>query len=58
MDKMDKKASLMVNGREIPLNPFVKNVFANVVNGLVDSLDKVPEDKKKIEITIEWEAKK
>lgn len=53
MDKKDKNVSLIVNGREISLNPFVKNVFANVVNGLVDSLDKVPEDKKKIEITIE-----
>jgi hypothetical protein len=50
---MDKKVTLIINGQEIPLNPFVKNVFTNVINGLVDSLDKVPEDKKKIEITIE-----
>lgn len=50
---MDKKVSLIVNGKEISLNPFVKSIFTNVINGLVDSLDKVPEDKKKIEITIE-----
>ena len=50
---MDKIVTLIINGQEIPLNPFVKNVFTNVINGLVDSLDKVPEDKKKIEITIE-----
>ena len=50
---MDKKVTLKVNGRDIPLNPFVKTVFAKVINGLVDSLDKVPEDRNKIEIIIE-----
>lgn len=50
---MDKKVSLKVNGRDVPLNPFVKTVFSKVINGLVDSLDKVPEDKSKIEIIIE-----
>jgi hypothetical protein len=46
-----------VNDTDVPLNPFVKNVFENVVGGLVDSLDKIPDDKKKIEIIIEEEAK-
>jgi hypothetical protein len=55
---MDKKITLKVNDREIPLNPFVTNIFFNVINGLVDSLSKVPEDKIKIELIIEREGKK
>ena len=55
---MNKKASLKVNDREIPLNPFVTEVFYNVINGLVDSLDKVPEEKNKIELVIEKEENK
>jgi hypothetical protein len=50
---MDKKIILKVNGQEIPANPFVQDVFVNVINGLVDSLNKVPRDKDKIEIIIE-----
>lgn len=44
---------LKVNGSKIPLNPFVKKVFVNVIDGLVDSLDKIPGNKDKIEILIE-----
>ncbi len=54
---MNKKVSLKINGQKIPLNAFVKKVFANVVKGVVDSLDKIPENKEKIEIIIE-EGKK
>jgi hypothetical protein len=46
---------LRVNGREIPINPFVTGVFANVIDGLLDSLDQVPEPREKIEILIEKE---
>jgi hypothetical protein len=49
------KIILKVNGSDVPMNPFVKNVFENVIGGLVDSLDKIPEDKEKIEIIIEKE---
>jgi len=44
---------LKVNDKEISLNPFVQNLFANVINGLVDSLDKIPEKKYPIEIKID-----
>jgi hypothetical protein len=54
---MDKDVCLKVNDREIPLNPFVKDVFANVIEGLVNSLDKIPERINNIEITIEQEEK-
>lgn len=50
---MDKKFVLKVNDKEIPTNLFVKNMFINVINGLVDSLDKIPEGKEKIEILVE-----
>lgn len=50
---MDKKFVLKVNGEEIPANPFVQDLFINVINGLVDSLDKIPEGKEKIEILVE-----
>jgi hypothetical protein len=55
---MNKKVSLKVNDREIPLNTFVTEVFYNVINGLVDSLDKIPEEKNKIELVIEKEENK
>ena len=55
---MDKKITLKVNNQEIPLNPFVTSVFLNVINGLVDSLNKVPEEKNKIELIIVKDGKK
>ncbi|MDQ1350623.1 MAG: hypothetical protein QG657_925 [Acidobacteriota bacterium] len=57
-DLKPKNVSLKVNNREIPLNAFVKNIVSKVVEGLVDSLDKIPVDKTKIEIIIESEEKK
>jgi hypothetical protein len=50
---MDKKVNLKVNGQEIPLNPFVTTVVFNVVKGLVDSLDKIPDNPGTIELRIE-----
>ena len=50
---MAKKITLKVNDREIPLNPFVTDIFLNVINGLVDVLHKVPEERNKIEMIIE-----
>lgn len=55
---MGKKVSLKVNGQDIPMNPFVKDIVSNVVKGLVDSLDKIPGDKNHIEIKIEEEDNK
>ena len=52
---MDRNVCLKVNDRDIPLNPFVTGLFANVVKGLVDSLDKIPGSKNKIEIMVEEE---
>ena len=49
---MDKEISLKVDGKDIPLNRYVKNVFEKVVGALIDTLDKLPVEKDKIEITI------
>ncbi|MGD2085650.1 MAG: hypothetical protein PVH61_05645 [Candidatus Aminicenantes bacterium] len=50
---MDNKITLKVNDREIPLNPFVTEIFSNVIRGLVEALHKIPEEKNKIELIIE-----
>jgi hypothetical protein len=55
-DLKPKNVSVKVNNREIPLNAFVKKVVSNVVEGLVDSLDKIPDERTRIEIIIEKEA--
>jgi len=53
MNDIDSKITLKVNGSEIPMNAFVSRLLINTINGMVDSLDKIPDDKKKIEITIQ-----
>lgn len=47
------KVILKVNGAEIPMNAFVSSVFENVISGLVNALDKIPEDITNIEVTLE-----
>ncbi len=54
---MAKKVSLKVNDREIPMNGFIKEFIANVVDGMVDSLDNIPVPKRKIEIIVEEDKK-
>ena len=54
---MSKQIELKVNGKVISLNRFVKDVFQNVIFGLLDTLDNIPEKKEKITITIEEEKK-
>jgi len=50
---MDREIVLKINDQEVMLKYFVKDVFINVINGLIDSLDKVPVDRdRKIEIEI------
>jgi hypothetical protein len=43
---------LKVDDKEISLNPFVQEVFINVINALVASLNKIPEGRQKIEILV------
>ena len=49
---MSENIKLNVNGREVPLNPFVKRAFSNVISALVNSLDKLPEKIEEIELKV------
>ncbi len=43
---------LIVDGIDIPMNPFVKNMLFSVVQGFLNSLKNVPRDRKRISIEI------
>lgn len=45
---------LKINGKPIPMNPFVKNLLRGIIDGFVKTLKNVPKDYKHIEITIEF----
>ncbi len=49
---MAERIVLKVDDKEISMNSFVQEVFVNVINALVASLDKIPAGKKKIEILV------
>ncbi len=55
---MGENIELNINGKNIPMNPFVKKTFMNVIESLVNSLDKLPYDIKQIKINIDKEEKK
>ncbi len=51
---MERNITLKINGQEVVMQYFVKDIFMNIINGMIDSLDKVPVDRdRKIEIKIE-----
>jgi molybdopterin-guanine dinucleotide biosynthesis protein B len=54
--KKERDVSLRVEGRQIPLNPFVKGFLANTVKGMLSSL-KGCDTAKHVEIRIEDEEK-
>ena len=47
------EVKILINDKEIPINQFIKDVVINVNMGLVESLKKIPENKKSIKIEIE-----
>ena len=47
-----RQALLQVNGQRIPLNPFVQNIIAKTVTGMVDSLDKDADSIQRIELMV------
>ena len=50
---MEHKIELKVNGRTIAMNPFVRRIIGNVLLGAVGSLDRVPQPRKKMVITLQ-----
>mgnify|MGYP005847586931 CR=1 FL=1 len=47
-----KKALLQINNHRIPLNPFVQDIIAETITGMVKSLDKDSEKIEKIELLV------
>ena len=47
-----KKSLLHVNGKRIPLNPFVQNIIAKTVTGMIDSLEKDSDKIDRIELVV------
>jgi hypothetical protein len=50
---MKQTLNLKVDGQEISLNPFVESIISNVIYGIINSLDKIPMGKERIEIVID-----
>jgi hypothetical protein len=51
-EKKERQISVKIGDRLISMNPFVETIFINVIDGLIHSLDKIPEDKSHLEIII------
>lgn len=49
---VELNVKIIVDGRDIPLNPFVKGVVSSVIEGLLSPLKGVPRDLKRITIEI------
>lgn len=54
---MENKITLKVNGKAIAMNPFVKKIITNMLLGAVQSLDKIPQPMRKIEIALQLKKK-
>jgi hypothetical protein len=51
LSRGDFEVELKVNGKAVPLNPYVNSVFANVIAALVSTLKNTPEPEK-IELSL------
>jgi hypothetical protein len=54
-----KEASIVLNvdDKDIPLNPFVRKIMTNTIEGMVRSLDNVAKNPREIRVTITKEVK-
>jgi len=48
---------LDVDGKKVPMNPFVRRIFIETITGMIRALDGVKADPQKIRITITKEGK-
>ena len=44
---------LMINEKEVPLNPIMSVILTNINLGFIEALKGIPEEKKKVQIEIE-----
>ena len=48
---------LDVDGKRVPMNPFVQRIFASTIEGMLRALEGIPPDPKEIRISIKKEGK-
>jgi uridylate kinase len=48
---------LKLDGKAVPMNPFVRKVFINTIQGMVQSLNNVAKNPRKVQIVISKEVK-
>ena len=48
------EVKLIVNDKEVPLNDFIKEIFANINKGVLNSLKEIPNKIETIKIDINW----
>ena len=53
---MNSIVTLKVNGQPVRLNPFVQKILVGTLGGLVGSLDDLPAEVEKIEVTVSQTA--
>jgi len=49
---MTKKVFLEIDGKEIPLNPFVQKMFTGIIKSMVTALDDIPENPQTFTLTV------
>jgi len=49
---------LEIDGAAMPMNPFVQKIFGNTLLGLISSLEGIPDDPERINLTLLKEGKK
>ena len=49
-----KEITLKVNEKDIPLNEIMSNMLTNILTAFVNTLKKIPEDIKEIQVKIEF----
>ncbi|MBN2399256.1 MAG: hypothetical protein JXI33_02830 [Candidatus Aminicenantes bacterium] len=54
---MKHSIELKVNDQVIALNPFVTKIISNILLGVVQALDKIPQPVKKIQVSLSLENK-
>jgi hypothetical protein len=54
---MEREVRITVDGREVPMNPFVRSMVVNIITAMIDSL-KGADSSGRIEITLEEEEQR
>lgn len=55
MEEKKRRVELLVNGKKVGLNPYVKSVFQAVIRGLLSTLKGVDEPAREVELKMTLE---